>query len=243
MAGGLALATSLFALALSPSHADAAAGPAAVSAVGGLVSHTNQPSLAQENLAVSPTAVGHVLTLAVETKFPGTTSFTAAGVTGGGVSTWRRAAAFLTRDGSHGQELWWGPVTTAGSSTVTVTYTAGSTQGTSSSATSLDIQEFASTAGAATVWTLDRSGQIDTGVAATTLPYPTLSPSSTSELYVGYLALPGYASYGSTPGVVYQTDARGNQTTYATTVSSTITPTATASSQTYAAIAMLLQAR
>lgn len=230
-------------LTLVPSQAYAAAAPAVVSAVGGLLTHANQPSLAQESIAVSPAAVGDVLTLAVETKFPGTASFAAAGVSGGGVTTWRRATAFLTRDGYHGQELWWGTVSTAGASSVAVTYSAGSTAGTSDSATSLDVQEFSSTAGASTVWTLDRTAQIDTGVAATTLSYPTLSPSSTREAYVGYLALPGYANYGSTPGVVYQTDSRGNQTSYATSVSSTLTPTATASSQTYAAIAMLLQAR
>ena len=242
VAGGLAVLSTVPTLALA-GPAQAAAGPASVSAVGALVTHTNQPSLAQENITVSPAAVGDVLTLAVETKFPGTASFTAAGVTGGGVTTWHRAAAYLTRDGYHGQELWWGTVSAAGSSTLSVSFTAGSTPGTSGSATSLDVQELASSAGAATVWTLDRTGQIDTGVATTTLSYPTLTPTSTQEAYIGYLALPGYANSGSTPGVVYQTDARGNQTIYHPAVSTTITPTTTANSQTYAALGMLLQAR
>ena len=213
-----------------------------MSAVGQLITHTNQPSLQQESVSVSPGAVGNVLTLAVETKFPGTASFAASGVTGGGVTSWHRANAFLTLDGYHGQELWWGTVVTAGPSTLTVTYSVGSTTGTSDSATSVDVQELSSSAGAATTWSLDGTGKVDTGVATTAPSYPTLTPSSTREAYIGYLAVPGWVFTGSTPGVVYQTDARGNQTVYNSSVSSTITPTTSCNSQTYAAIGMLLRA-
>ena len=214
-----------------------------ITAIGSLLTHTNQPSRAQEQISVSPSAVGDVLTLAVETKFPsGVPAFGASAVTGGGVTTWTRASAFLTLDGSHEAELWWGTVTAAGPATITVTYTAGSTSGNSESATSLDVQEFRSSAGASTVWTLDAVGKVDTGVAATAPYYPTLTPSATNELYFGYLAVPASVGTGPTPGVVYSTDARGNQCAYDVSVSATITPTASSKSQTFISIGMLLQA-
>jgi hypothetical protein len=216
--------------------------PATISAVGGLRTHTNQPALQQESISVSPAAVGDVLVLAVETKFPGTPSFTAASVTGGGVSSWRKALGYLTSDGYHGQELWWGVVTKTGAGTLTVGYTSGSTSGTSQSASSLDVQELAASTGATASWSLDGTGRLDTGVPSTSPAYPTLAPSSSKEAYVGYLAVPGSVSKGSTPGVVYQGDARGNQVAYATSVSATLTPTSTASSQTFASIGLLLRA-
>ena len=220
----------------------ASAATASVSAVGSLITHTNQPSLATESVTVSPAASGDLLAVAVETKFPGTPSFTASTISGGGVGTWTRAYGFLTLDGFHGQELWWGKVTSTGASTLTVSYTSGSTAGNSESASSVDVQEFRSSAGASTVWSVDKTGKDDSGVASTTLKYPTLSPSSPPETYFGYLAVPGAIDSGTTSGVTYQTDARYNQVAYATSVSGTITPTATSSSQTYSSIGMLLSA-
>ena len=218
--------------------------PATVTAVGSEVDGTNQPSTAQETLSVSPSAKGDLLTLAIETKFPGTASFTVSGITGGGVATWNKAFAFLTLDGFHGQELWWGVVTSTGPSTLTVSFTSGSTTGTSESATSVDLQEFRSSSGASTVWSVDTTGKVDNGSSSTTLLYPTLTPSSTSELYFGYLAVPGSLSPGSTPGCVYQQDARGNQIVYDTSVSSTITPRATTSTaETWASIGVLFKAQ
>jgi hypothetical protein len=217
--------------------------PATISAVGAEVDGTTQPSASTESLSVSPAAKGDLLTLAIETKFPGTPSFAVSGISGGGVTTWTRAYAFLTLDGFHGQELWYGVVTTPGSSTITVSFTSGSTQGTSESATSVDLQEFKSSSGAATVWTVDKFGKVDNGNTVTTVSYPTLTPASTSELYFGYVAVPGSVNSGSTPGCVYQFDARGNQIVYDTSVSSTITPTAPSNgSQTFASEGMLVEA-
>ncbi len=217
--------------------------PASITTVGALYTHTNQPSHQQETISVSPAAAGDELAMAIETKFPsGVPSFTAAGVSGGGVTTWNKARSYLTIDGIHGQELWWGVVTTPGPSTITVSYTSGSTSGNSESATSLDVQEFRSSSGASTVWSLDVTGVVDTGVSTTAPDYPTLTPTSTNEAYFGYLAVPGSVSAGSTPGVVYQVDARGNQCAYDQSVSSTITPAASSSSQTFFSIGMLLKA-
>ena len=217
--------------------------PATIASVGSMVSDTKQPSGLVETVAVSPAAPGNLLAMAIETKFPGTPSFTASSVTGGGVATWHRALSFLTLDGFHGQELWWGVVATAGPSSITVDYTAGAVTG---AATSVDVREFQSSSGAATVWSLDTTGKLDTGVSSSTLSYPTLSPNPGPELYFGYLAVPGTLSAGSTPGVTYQTDPRGNQVAYDVSVSSTITPTAvsqdTPPSTTFTSSAFLMRA-
>ena len=122
-------------------------------------------------------------------------------------------------------------------------YTSGAATG---AATSVDIRQFQSSSGAATVWSLDTTGKLDSGVSSSTLSYPTLSPSSGPELYFGYLAVPGTLSAGSTPGVVYQTDPRGNQVAYDASVSSSITPTAVSQdsppSTTFTSSAFLMRA-
>jgi hypothetical protein len=92
------------------------------------------------------------------------------------------------------------------------------------------------------VWAVDVTGKVDTGTASSTPSYPTLTPSSPGEAYFGYLAVPGSVSAGSTPGCVYQGDARGNQVVYDTSVSSTITPKASSSSQKFSSIGMLIKA-
>jgi hypothetical protein len=218
--------------------------PAAVHVVASLQMHTNEPSNPIETMTVVPAATGNLQVIAVETKFPGTAAFTVASVGGGGVTTWHKAAAYLTMDGFHGQELWWGVVTNAGASTLTVHYTAGAAAGTAASATSIDVQEFASTSGGATIWSLDATGSLDTGVASTTLSYPALTPSTTLELYFGYLAIPGSVpSGGSTPGVVYAIDSRGNWVAFDTSVSSPITPTIPSNApQTFSSIGLLMKA-
>ena len=118
-----------------------------ITAVGTLQTDTvDFPALTTtETVSVSPAAVGNVLALAVEEKFPGGTPFTVSTVSGGGVTTWHRSNGGPTTDTQHGQELWWGTVTTAGASTITVTYS--SVPGTANSAASLDVQEFHSSLG------------------------------------------------------------------------------------------------
>ena len=58
------------------------------------------------------------------------------------------------------------------------------------------VQRFA---GASTVWTLDKSGTSN-GASSTTVPYPSLTPSGSGELYFGYAEVANNASAGSTPG-------------------------------------------
>ena len=110
-------------------------------------------------MTVAPGAVGDVLLLAIETKYPGTPAIAGTGVAGGGVSTWNKVLSYASRDGLHGQALWWGVVTSTGSKTLTASFNSAATKGNSASATSLDVQEFRSSRGAATVWSIDGSGQ------------------------------------------------------------------------------------
>ena len=224
-------------------HFTYTAATGAITAVGPFLTQTNQPSRASELISVSPAAAGDVLALAVEEKFPTTPAFSVATVTGGGVTTWHKAIGGPTTDAQHGQELWWGTVTAPGASTIAVGFTAASTAGTSESATSLDVQEFHSSMGGGTVWAVDATGVLDTGVSTTTPRYPSLTPTGSHEAYFGYLAIPGWVSAGSTPGVVYQPDVRGNQCAYDVDVSASITPTTSSvASQTFFSIGMLLKA-
>jgi len=108
------------------------------------------------------------------------------------------------------------------------------------------VQEFASSAGSATAWSVDKTGSVDTRVATTDPNYPTLTPTSGQEAYFGYVAVPGSLGSGTTPGVVYQFDARGNQTAYNVSVSSPISPSAPTSpsgtDETFSSIGMLVRA-
>ena len=206
------------------------------------MSGTVHPSGAQETLSLSPKAAGDLLALAIETRFPSTPSFTAASVVGGGVSTWHKALSHLTADGTHDEELWWGTVTTPGPSMLRVGFTPGAGSGTSDSASSLDVAEFRSTALGSTVWSADVTGELDTAHPSTTPAYPALTASKASELYFGYLVVPGAVRAGTTPGVEYREDACGNQVASDTSVSGTITPTASSPAQTSSSIGMLVSA-
>jgi len=223
----------------------AAAAAPVIHAVGTLVTHTNQPSVAQEQVAVSPAAAGDLLAVAVETKFPnGLPAFTVASMTGGGVTHWAKAFSYQTQDGVYGQELWWGTVTQPGNATLTVDYSTGSANGNTESATSVDVQEFSSSAGAATIWSVDQFGKVDGTTPSTAPTYPTLGPSnpSNAEAYFGYMAVPQSVGAGSTPGVVYQSDVRANQVVYDPSVSGSITPTSSSAGTTWASIGMLVGA-
>jgi hypothetical protein len=215
-----------------------------ISAVGQLVTHTNQPAKTTESMSVAPGAAGDVLLLAIETKYPRTPAIAATAVTGGGVSSWSKVLSYASRDRLHGQELWWGVVTSTGRKTLKASFNSAATKGNSESATSLDVQEFRSSRGAATVWSVDGSGKVDTGVATKTPTYPTLAPSSGADAYFGYLAVNGPDRPGSTPGVVYQIDARWNEVAYALSVSASITPQGKSDSPlTFSSSGMLLKAR
>ena len=104
-------------------------------------------------------------------------------VSGGGVTTWNKAAGF---DGylNADEEIWYGKVTSTGSSTVTVAWS-GSVSGLSTEYTA---QEFNTALGSGTNWSVDKTGTLNNS-SSSTVTYPSLSPSTAGELYFGFRGL------------------------------------------------------
>jgi hypothetical protein len=146
-------------------------------------------------LAVSPTQVGDVLVLAIKVSSP---TITASSVSGGGASTWTRLTQHTDTSNDVDVELWMGPVTTTGASTITVTFSSSVT----SIGTELVAQEFSSGLGTSTTWALDKAGS-QTDASSTTVGFPSLAPAKTPELYVGYAWVLQEGEAGTTPGVTY----------------------------------------
>ena len=140
-------------------------------------------------LNVTPVNVGDVMVVAVRPFSP---TITATGVAGGGATTWTKIEQHT--DGTDGvdSELWMGPVTAAGASTITVTFTGNLT----GIIVELAAQEFASGLGALTTWGTDGSGFL-VPAASTNITFPSLTASGTAELYVGYAWVGGATTPGS----------------------------------------------
>ncbi len=204
--------------------------PAGITAVG---SFTTNFALSLSTLAVSPQNVGDVLVVFAQRL----TGSTLTSVSGGGVSTWTKGVQF---SGSVGvdEEIWYGKVTTTGASTITFNW--------SSSITGhygeYGAQEFTAGLGASTVWALDKSGTLN-GASSTSLPFPSLTPSGSGELYFGYTVPNNTAVAGSTSGFTYDVTGEDNIVAYDPTVSGAVSPTASQSpASTSSAVAVLLSA-
>ena len=132
------------------------------------------------------------------------TSVTLSSISGGGVSTWTKAVQF---DGSISSdvEIWYGKVTTTGSSTISFTWS-GSV---SSHTMEYGAQEFTAGLGSSTVWSVDHTGTTN-GASSTTVPFPSLTPTGSGELYFGYAVAYNTASAGSTSGFTYPETAEAN---------------------------------
>jgi RHS repeat-associated protein len=142
------------------------------------------------------------------------TSFSVSSISGGGVTTWSKAVRFST-SACCDEEIWYGKVATAGASTITATWSAS----VASQPIEYSAQEFSASTGTGTTWAVDHTGTLNNTVSSTTTTYPSLSPSSTGELYFGYLT-DNSATGGSTTGFTYDTTAVSNQVTFNPSVSS-----------------------
>jgi RHS repeat-associated protein len=191
---------------------------ATISAVGSLA---NTAGTGVTTLSVSPQHSGDLMALLIKDS---SSSITTSSVSGGGVSTWTRAEGPYTGYASHDLELWTGTVTTTGSSTVTVTFS-GSV---SSIHTGISAQEFSASSGSSTTWGID-TGAGKSNASSTTVTYPTLTPAGSGELYFGYAVVANTGSGGSTSGFTYATSTDGDVAAYDTSVSSSVTPTASQS--------------
>ena len=78
------------------------------------------------------------------------------------------------------------------------------------------------------MWATDKTGTLN-GASSTSVPFPSLTPSGSGELYFGYSAVAGTASAGTTSGFTYGVTAEANAVAYDTNVSGTVAPTATQS--------------
>jgi RHS repeat-associated protein len=138
----------------------------------------------------------------------------------GGVATWQK---LTNADPNPDVELWLGTIATTGSSTITVSYT-GSV---SSDNVELDAQEYTNGTGPTTVWSPDVVGSSNNTTSSTTITFPTLTPSSSQELYVGFAREDNTGEAGSTPGFTYDiTSPNANVYIYDPNVSSAVSPTA-----------------
>ncbi len=178
-----------------------------ISAVGSL--HTASGT-ALTTLSVSPSTVGDMLAVTVMNT---STSVTVSSLSGGGVTTWTKAAGFAGSVGTD-EEIWYGKVTTAGASTITATWS-GSIAG---DTTEYSAQEFSASTGSGTTWAVDHTGTLNNASSSTTT-YPSLSPTGSSELYFGYM-IDATATGGSTTGFTYATTSASNQVAYNPSVSS-----------------------
>jgi RHS repeat-associated protein len=203
--------------------------PSGIAPLGGLASDMGTGAT---TLPVSPEAVGDVLVLAVGV-FGDATTVTS--LSGGGVTSWTRLEQYADSS-SDDVELWMGKVTTAGSSTITAAFSAS----VAGHFVDIDAQEFANF-GSATTWTKDTAGGSGSS-GSTTVSYPSLTPATSGELYIGFAPAYGSVGSGSTPGFTYVPDPGDNMVVYDPVVSSTVAPTAPqAPSSAYGAVGALIE--
>jgi RHS repeat-associated protein len=184
-----------------------------ISAVGSL---QQADGTGTSSLSVDPVNGGDAFVLAIKVA---SSSVTVASVTGGG-ATWQH----LTSESSSSRdvELWMGTITTTGSSTISVSYS-GSV---ASDSIELDAQEYTNGTGSTTAWSKDVAGGLSNTSSSTTVTFPTLTPSSPAELYVGYARMDYTGSAGSTSGFTYDvTSPNLDLYIYNSNVSSSVSPT------------------
>jgi hypothetical protein len=171
-------------------------------------------------LAVSPANLNDLMTLFSSPRGAGSIS----NVTGGGVSVWSKVTSTTAGSGADTSsiDMWKGVVTTTGASTITVTFS-----GSSGNPNELAAMEF-STGSTTGSWVVDASNTQYNSVSSTTITFPSLTPQSSRDLYVGYAASGSAYTSGSTTGFTYLSGSLTNRVgIYNTSVSSATQPTAT----------------
>ncbi|HEY2003645.1 MAG TPA: hypothetical protein VGH44_00845 [Candidatus Saccharimonadia bacterium] len=152
----------------------------------------------QATVAVAPSIVGDLMTLAIGTS---ATAISVTGVSGGGVSGWHHVVSHL---GTGFVDLWEGSVTTTGASTVTITYSA-----TPANNVDLDVEEYSAGVGTNGNWVVTASNTISNS-SSTTLTFPSVVATWNNSLYVGYVRTSSLASAGSTSGFSYHITSSTN---------------------------------
>ncbi len=205
-------------------------GGGSISAVGTLQQNLSSGTT---TLAVDPQHVGDALVLAAAIN----SAATITAVSGGG-ATWTPLETTAPESAYGMTQLWLGTVTTTGSSTITVTYS------TSVTGVWIDLsaQEYTNGTGSSTVWSEDTSGYQNPSSSSTSIALPSLSATSSGELYVGMAFTGGTPSAGSTSGFTYDTPSYG-LFVYNPSSSGTVAPTATQSpASVFGSVAALIKA-
>jgi RHS repeat-associated protein len=202
-----------------------------ISAVGSLASN-NGTGLS--TLAVTPATVGDLEVLAVGL---GSTTPTVSSVSGGGVTSWSKLEQYDDSAFPTDVELWMGKVTTAGSSTVTVSFSSS----VASDFVELSDKEFTAGLGSGTTWSKDTASGLS-NASSTTATFPTLTPAGSSELYIGYGVTQDEMTAGSTSGFTYNETPNGDEVIYDPSVSSATSATAPQAASVSATVAALITA-
>ena len=182
----------------------AAASPPVISPVGTTVSQTGTGITTLTG--VDPVNVGDLL-VAVDEQNDNT--LTATSVSGGGVTTWTRAIQYVGVMEPREYEIWYGVVTSTGSSTITF-HLSGSNTG---FVAEYEAQEFTAGLGSGTTWSFDTANHQE-NAASTTVTYPSLTPAGAGELYYGFADMPSTPTGTGTAGFTFFTTADANQTAY-----------------------------
>lgn len=176
----------------------------------------------QATISVITTTAGNMV---VMFTVLGSTTNHVTGITGGGCGTWAQIGAPITSTQGVTAQMWWGTVATAGTANATLTF--NSSIGTTSR--QFCWQQFSAGLGSTTLWSVDTSGQLS-NPTQTTVTWPTLTPSSSPRLYVGFVH-GGQVTVGTTAGYTYQKMASGGSVgeliLYNLAVSATTTPAST----------------
>ena len=166
-------------------------------------------------LTDSPVNLGDLMTVFIFASKSNTIN----SVTGGGVSTWTRVVT------ANSEDMWRGIVTSTGSSTITANISTPS-----GPTVEIAAQEW-TTGSSNGSWVVDTSGTINNTTSSTNVTYPSLTPQSTKDLYVGYGVGTSTMSAGTTPGYSYFAGSGADfYGAYNTSISTTTQPIATQSS-------------
>jgi phosphate transport system substrate-binding protein len=210
-----------------------AGGSSTISAVG---PPNSQASAGRASLSVSPSTVGDAWVLSVRVS---NASTTVSAITGGGVGGgWTKLAQVSDATENKDIEEWLGPITNAGSSVLTADFS----RGVSRTWVGLTAQEFTNGTGASTAWARDVGSSATDDTASSTITFPTLTPATSGELYVGFGRASSSASGGNSPGFTYEPGSPKTLSIYDPGVSSTVSPTAAQLGGVSLAVGALIQA-
>jgi hypothetical protein len=159
-------------------------------------------------------------------------------VSGGGVTVWSKVASTTTGSGADTTsiDMWKGVVTSTGASPISVTFS-----GSTGNPNELAAMEF-STGSNTGSWVVDASNTQYNGTSSTSMTFPSLTPQSSRDLYVGYGSGGTYSS-GCYTGFTCLAGALGNRVgIYNTSISASTQPVVTTTSAASLTVGALIAA-